>query len=400
MEKFVPKPYKMIGKIQNYAWGTKNESAFIQKYLGLEPQKDLPYAEYWIGVHPKAPSDVLVNDEKISLIDLLKKYPQEILGARIAEKFNNTFPFLLKILSINQALSIQAHPDKKLAEELHAKDPINYPDDNHKPEIAIAIDNLEAIVGLKKLDEVKKVFQENPELYQLLTNEIAVDLENSDENSSEEILRSIYTQIMYSPEEKLEKCINEIKQKLEEKPKLIESEKQFLLQYTYYEIDVGLISLLLFNLVQLKEGEAIFTPAGIPHAYIKGNIVECMANSDNVVRAGLTPKFKDTKTLSKMLVVDSTKSNVRIEEDEYSLVYKTDAREFEVERLKLTNVYVVKENHDLKILLILDGKISITYGNEVQDYEKGDVILIPASLGSFKIIETTPSGVFSVSVPM
>ena len=100
----------------------------IPKLLNLNPEKNKPYAEYWIGIHPKAPSEVIINDEYVPLPELIEKFPIEILGKRICDKFNSSLPYLLKILSINQALSIQAHPDKDLAKILNKKDPKNYPD--------------------------------------------------------------------------------------------------------------------------------------------------------------------------------------------------------------------------------------------------------------------------------
>jgi mannose-6-phosphate isomerase len=396
MIKIEPRPYKLLGKIQNYEWGTKNGKAYIASLLGLIVEKDLPYAEYWIGVHPKAPSELLIGTEKISLIGLIENFPIEILGRRISDKFNKTLPFLLKILSINKALSIQSHPSKELAKELHKKDSKNYPDDNHKPEIAIAIDHLEAIVGLKNLNEIKFVINENPEL-KLLFKEKAFN--NPESNSDEEIVKKLYSQIMQAPDDKLEECILLLSRKYQNKSELNKGEEQFLLQYENFGIDIGLISLLLFNFLDLRRGEAIFTPAGIPHAYIKGNIVECMANSDNVVRAGLTPKFKDIKTLTEMLEVDSSQSIVDIRETENKIVYKTSAEEFEVEYLKLDKEYFVNENDEVKIIIIIDGEISLDWDDKTQLYTKGEVILIPAILNHYQISKICPSTVYIVKVP-
>ena len=133
-----PQPYKLFNKVQNYDWGTKNEDAFIPKFLGVKPEKDLPYGELWIGAHPKAPSEIEIEGIKYSLNWVIDNFPEEVLGKDVANIFGGKLPFLLKVLSAAQALSIQLHPNKKQAEILHAKDPINYPDDNHKPEIAIA----------------------------------------------------------------------------------------------------------------------------------------------------------------------------------------------------------------------------------------------------------------------
>lgn len=400
MIKIEPKPYKLVGKIQNYEWGSINDNAYIPDFLGLEAETDVPYAEYWIGIHPKAPSDILIGDDKVSLVDILNEYPEEILGKRVSKKFNNKLPFLLKVLSINKALSIQSHPSKELAKILHKKDPVNYPDDNHKPEIAIAIDHLKAIVGLKSLTEIKIVVNKNPEIKLLLGAELLNKLDNEKSNSDENIIKQLYSQIMHSSNDKLEECISALNEKFQKKSDLNENEKQFLIQYKNFGIDIGLLSLLLFNLINLNKEEAIFTPAGIPHAYIKGNIVECMANSDNVVRAGLTPKFKDISTLTEMLEVDSSKSIVDIRETSERVIYKTSTEEFEIERLKLEKDLFKKGNDEINILMILEGEIVLKLNNEeVFNFSKGDIVLIPALLSDYRLISNNSSIVYCAKVP-
>lgn len=394
-----PKPYKLAGKIQNYKWGTKNENAFIPKLLNFMPEENIPYAEYWIGVHPKAPSEVLIDNKKVLLTDILEKFPNEILGNRIVEKYGKTLPFLLKILSINQALSIQAHPDKKLAEILHEKDPKNYPDNNHKPEIAIAIDQLQAIVGLKDISQLKVDIEKYYEIKKLIDDNLIAELENLSGSSSENWVKEFYKDIMSSTKSSLKDCIINIKSRIEKSENRTKSEEQFLIQFNNYGIDIGLLSILLFNFVNLKSGEAIFTPAGIPHAYIKGNIVECMANSDNVVRAGLTPKYKDLETLTKMLTVNSDETAVKKIEDECFIKYQTRAEEFEISKIKLNSGYSENSNNEIKIIIVLDGEVEIKTSNYIEKYKKGDIILIPALLNQYEIIEILSAQVYQVIIP-
>ncbi|MCB9211021.1 MAG: mannose-6-phosphate isomerase, class I [Ignavibacteriales bacterium] len=397
MIKIEPKPYKIEGKIQNYDWGTKNDKAFIPKYLNIDTIENIPYAELWIGVHPNAPSQINVDENKLSLASLIEKFPTEILGERVYHKFK-TLPFLLKILSIEKALSIQAHPDKNLAKILHEKDPKNYPDENHKPEIAIAIDHLKALVGLKDPKGIKQTFLDYPELKILLTTELINIIEGK--NIDEDFVKEIYSQIMNSEYEKLSKGITEILKRLKNKSELNESEQQFLKQHNNYGIDVGLISILLFNIINLAEGEAIFTVAGIPHAYIEGNIIECMANSDNVVRAGLTPKYKDIDTLTKMLVVNSENSDVEVIEESDRKIYKTNAEEFEIEEIILSNTFIEKNNEEINIILVLSGNILIEFGNKnTISYSQGDFILIPAVLKQYKISKNESAKIYRVRVP-
>ncbi|MDD3558322.1 MAG: mannose-6-phosphate isomerase, class I [Melioribacteraceae bacterium] len=400
MNSFISKPYKLIGKIQHYDWGTKNENAFIPRLLGMEAETDLPYAEYWIGDHPKAPADILVEGKKQSLAEMIVNYPKEILGKKVVKKFGKRLPFLLKVLSINRALSIQAHPDKKLAQILHQKDPQNYPDDNHKPEIAIAIDELSAVVGLKEINEIKNVFDYYEELYSLLDKKSAADLRSLISRSDDRLLKKIYSEIIFSNENSLKQCILSLTQKIIEKPNRTKIEQLFLDQYEIYGIDVGLISILLFNQVKLKSSEAIFTPAGIPHAYLKGNIIECMANSDNVVRAGLTKKYTDQKTLLEMLVLDNSRTFVNIEESENGKFYKTTAEEFEIVKLEMTKQKQIIQQKGINIILVVEGSVVISNSGFSINANRGDTILIPAAINNYLIEQIKNASIFLVRVPL
>ena len=176
MNGFKIRPYILKNTIQHYTWGTKNNNAFIPRLLDLDikNEPDKPYAELWIGIHPKAPSLVEYNQDAIPLNQLISKYPKEILGSNCADKFDNQLPFLLKVLSAGEALSIQAHPNKGQAEMLHAKDQKNYPDKNHKPEIAIALDSLTALVGFRAYEEWVEVLHEYPEMKQILRKDFLI----------------------------------------------------------------------------------------------------------------------------------------------------------------------------------------------------------------------------------
>ncbi|HEY3342559.1 MAG TPA: mannose-6-phosphate isomerase, class I, partial [Anaerolineae bacterium] len=143
------RPYLMHNQVQHYEWGTHDGDAYIPQLLGITPQAGQPYAELWMGAHPKAPSTVVVDGHDIPLDQWIAAHAQELLGHAVAARFDNGLPFLLKVLAAGEALSIQAHPNKAQARLLRASDPAHYPDDNHKPEIAIAIDSLTAVMGIK-----------------------------------------------------------------------------------------------------------------------------------------------------------------------------------------------------------------------------------------------------------
>lgn len=397
MNNFIAKPYKLINTIQNYEWGTKNSEAFIPGFLGIEPEPDQTYAELWIGAHPKAPSKVVYEGKETTLDKLVDNFPKEILGENTAEKFESKLPFLLKVLSAGKALSIQTHPDKSQAEYLHKKDPANYPDDNHKPEIAIAVDYLNAIVGFKPVEEIKKIFNEYPEITDLIGKELCEDFIS---NGSVASLKKMYSDLLKSSEDKIEPVILSIKDKIEKKTTVTDYEKQFLNELNEYGIDVGLFSILIFNYVKLEADQGIFTDAGVPHAYLKGNIIECMANSDNVVRAGLTPKFKDVETLSEILDYSTKVPEILGERKDNIVNYSTSAKEFKLSVISSDTEY--RDNiltDSVKIYLVSEGKINITAGDSCYEFFKGETVLVPAAIDKYELLLKANSKVFQVIVP-
>jgi mannose-6-phosphate isomerase len=395
LKQFSPKPYKLYNKIKNYEWGTRNEAAFIPHLLGAQAEPNTPYAELWIGAHPKAPSEIEIDRVRVSLNKVIEEYPAECLGAYVCKNFSNTFPFLLKVLSAANALSIQTHPNKTQAVKLHAKDPKNYPDDNHKPEIAIALDSLVALAGFKTAQSIRKNLVQLPELSELVGQELMDHVIESNNLASEEsMIKKMYEVIMRCSEdqERLSICISKIRKRLEDKTSRSQEEEQFLAQHRLFGDDVGLFSFFFFNLVHLKQGQAIFTDAGIPHAYIKGNICECMANSDNVVRAGLTNKFKDVDTLLDIIRYDFTECQVmQAGAETGETTYRTTVKEFEVSRFKKSEGFNQKcvSGDRPSVHLITNGSLDIQWisdgGNKVEKYGAGESFFIPASLKQYEI---------------
>ncbi len=400
------KPYRLINKIQHYAWGTKNEQAFIPKLLGLIPEPDVPYAELWMGAHPNAPSEVDLGSEKRSLTELIQTYPAEILGQRVARQFNNQLPFLFKVLSAGEALSIQAHPNKKQAVELHKRDPEHYPDDNHKPEIAIALDELTALVGFRDFSELQFVLREYPEIADFVAEPALGSFlreEKSAEAKKVKIKQMFRTLMIKSGEnpELLEEAIARLEKRLQKKNSRTEQEQLFLELRRKYGADVGLFSIFLLNLIHLKKGQGVFLKAGIPHAYLKGNIIECMANSDNVVRAGLTPKFKDIRTLVEILTYENGAADIFTpDENSAEFTYRTPIPEFSVIRWKLApNRNFEHAVGSVEILLIHKGRAAIITNNQRTEFKAGDSILIPASLKKYALFGENEAEIFCAFVP-
>ncbi|KAK0653465.1 Mannose-6-phosphate isomerase [Lasiodiplodia hormozganensis] len=312
--------------VNSYDWGKVGSTSAAAKFASATPsddfsiQDDKPYAELWMGTHPSLPSKDVATQR--SLLDLVQDN-QMLMGREITERYGGKLPFLFKVLSIRKALSIQAHPNKKLAEELHAKDPKNYPDDNHKPEMTIAVTPFDGLCGFRPLAEIAHFLANVPTLRKLVGEEAAANFETTikgrETSSSEEdtkankaALQQAFTSLMTSEASDVEAAAEELISSAksegasfagggvasssgEELAELVERTSG------QFPGDIGLFVLFFLNYMKLDVGEAMFLKADDIHAYLSGDIIECMASSDNVVRAGFTPKFKDVGTLTSML---------------------------------------------------------------------------------------------------
>lgn len=396
-----PRPFQLKNTIQHYAWGNSGDQAFIAHLLGIDPEHDTPFAELWMGVHPKAPSTIIdPNSGPQALSDWISEAPEEHLDLKFSGSDQANLPYLLKVLSANQALSIQAHPDKAQAELLNRNDSIHYPDDNHKPEIAIAIDHLDALVGFISQASFQKLLSEMPELQKLLQR---------DENQIDSLQASILYLLNLSRHQSkvITSTIEALQNRLTQKDDLDEAEVLFLnLSKQYGTMDVGLIFLFFLKRVHLGPGEAIFLPPGIPHAYLKGNIIECMANSDNVVRLGLTEKFCDTQALAEILRFEEHQDfKVNTSSDGYLTEYMTPTNEFTVKSLALmqgeSRAFTLKDS--LTMFLLLEGEISLRWDTGTSSctcvYRRGNSFVAPANLMDFSIQAKNHSKLFLVDIP-
>ena len=273
-----------------------------------------------MGTHPSNPSKDVTT--KRTLLDLVQDN-QALLSPEVGEKFGHKLPFLFKVLSIGKALSIQAHPNKKLAEQLHERDSKNYPDDNHKPEMTIAITPFDGLCGFRPLAETshflstvpalrKLVGEAEAEAYQSAIKGHETSDRKEDEEKNKKALQKAFGALMNSKKEDVEAASKELVASAEEEgdsfgggggPSNTGKELADLIVRLNKQFpgDIGLFVLFFLNYVKLEVGEAMFLKADDIHAYLSGDIIECMAASDNVVRAGFTPKFKDVDTLISML---------------------------------------------------------------------------------------------------
>lgn len=240
-----------------------------------------------MGTHPKLPSRDL--ETKRSLLDMVQDN-QALMSTEITERYGGKLPFLFKVLSIKKALSIQAHPNKKLAGELHAKDPENYPDDNHKPEMTIAITPFEGLCGFRPLPEIAHFLKTIPPLQSLVGEEAIKGLEKAASDDSDDVvsgkpaLKKAFSSLLESSKADIEKATKELVSLAEKgkitpgpSPNTSEELSELVTRLNgQFPNDTGLLVMFFLNYVKLAPGEAMFLKADDIHAYISGDIIECM----------------------------------------------------------------------------------------------------------------------------
>ena len=378
------KLFSLKGSIQNYVWGG---TRYIPKLIGIEPG-DQKVAEYWLGAHANAPSVVKTTHGEKTLDAFLETNLKEYLGVDVAKKYGR-LPFLFKVLDVHDMLSIQVHPTKLEAEkgfkhENELEIPLNapnrnYKDDNHKPEIMLALSEFWLLHGFLPKDHLTRVLHDRPEFNSLLDIFI------------KEGYSGLYKTVMEQSEQETNKILGPLIKRilpLYKEGKLTKSSpdywaaKAFDMSGDKASLDKGIFSIYFFNLIKLNKGEVIFQEAGIPHAYLEGQNMELMANSDNVLRGGLTPKHVDVPELLKHVSFKETIPNLisgELQKDGIERIYKSPAPDFELSsiELKTSDVYHSKAK-TAQILMVLEGEASIYEGHTSLKCRTGDAALLVA----------------------
>lgn len=285
---------KLINSVQNYAWGSK--SALTELY-GIANPDHLPMAELWMGAHPKSSSKITDSQGTVrSLRDVIDADKATLLGREVAERFGE-LPFLFKVLCAAQPLSIQVHPNKRASEIGFAKENAagiamdaaerNYKDPNHKPELVFALTPFLAMNAFREFSEIVSLLQPVAGAHTAIAHFL--------EQPNGERLSALFASLLNMQGEEKARALAILRSALESQQG--EPWQTIRVISEFYPDDSGLFSPLLLNVVKLKPGEAMFLFAETPHAYLQGTALEVMANSDNVLRAGLTPKYIDIPEL-------------------------------------------------------------------------------------------------------
>ena len=292
---------RLTGVIQPYAWGSRTA---IPELLGVEPTGE-PQAELWFGAHPLAPSTV--DGEPLDKV--VAEDPVGVIGRASVEAFGPRLPFLLKVIAAAQPLSLQAHPSREQAEAGYAREQAagvprdaphrTYRDGWPKPELLCALVETEALCGFREPRETYHMFDKVGVSSAL---ELVAPLANDDVPTAER-LRVVFSRLLrLKPDER--SVISEVAQAAEaaKGPDDLASFARTAWELNaYYPGDPGVLAALLMNRITLQSGDALFMPPGNLHAYLRGGGVEIMANSDNVMRGGLTPKYVDVDELLAIL---------------------------------------------------------------------------------------------------
>lgn len=384
--------------MKNYDWGRIGGDSHAARLFslnsGTEIDENKPYAEFWMGTHGSGPSYLLngvsigSKNEGLSLKSWIEKNPS-VIGDSVVEKWGVNLPFLFKVLSVAKALSIQAHPDKKMARLLHKMRPDVFKDDNHKPEMALALTEFQALCGFVSLEELKDVFESVPEIDDVIgeayTNQILTIHDQDGEEKVKDVLRSIFTQLMSAREDAISKAVSELKNRLSKAAELTEKEHLVLRLEKQYPGDVGVLAAFFFNYVKLNPGEALYLGANELHAYISGDCIECMATSDNVVRAGLTPKSRDVQVLCSMLtykqgfpeILQGTSLNP------YTKRYSPPFDEFEVDHCILpsgeSTIFQASPGPSVFVIMEGDSTLCATSAEEQEEVREGNVLFVEAN---------------------
>lgn len=375
---------KMVNSLQNYAWGSK--TALTELYNIANPTAQ-PMAEMWMGAHPKSPSRVDIDGEQRSLRDVIEANPLATLGEAVVNRFGE-LPFLFKVLCAEQPLSIQVHPSKEAAEQGFARENLagipldaanrNYKDANHKPELVYALTPFQAINGFRERAEIvellKPVEAAHPQIARFI------------QQPDEENLAALFATLLSLDGAEKALAIDVLKSALA----VASGEPWQTIQAIAidYPEDTGLFSPLLLNVVTLQPGEAMFLYAETPHAYLKGIALEVMANSDNVLRAGLTPKYIDVAELLANVKFHSQPASQLLTQPQQkgsTLFFPIPVEDFAFSIHTPDAAGETLSQQSAAILFCVEGEIKLIQQDQQLSLQRGESCFVAASEGEIEI---------------
>lgn len=382
--------FKLDNVIQNYSWGSKYS---INQLFGIANPNHEPQAEIWMGAHPNGCSKVGETGELLS--QMIEGNKANVLGDYTVSRFGE-LPFLFKVLAVETPLSIQVHPNKRKSEMGFKREnalgiPLdavnrNYKDPNHKPELVYALTFYKAMNGFRPVADIIALFEEAE--IPSLSIELNMLKADTDNNS----LKAFFTAIMSLGGERKEQALNELYAAQTRPAKTVMGREA--LQYSkefkqYYPCDIGMFAPLMLNTIELAPGEAMFLFAETPHAYVKGTGLEIMANSDNVLRAGLTPKYIDVPELIDNTIFESTKpENIRLKPvlKKGKMSYPIPVDDFGFEVCTVESMGKTQFVRSAEILFCIEGKVTVSSQDHDVTLKAGESVFVSNNIKKYSYL--------------
>ncbi len=390
--------YHLQNPIMPYAWGSRTALAEL---LDSPRAADTPQAELWMSAHPRAPSLVVAAGKPVSLIDAIDQDPEGMLGAAVARRFDRRLPYLFKVLAVDRPLSIQAHPDRPQARAGFLREnnhhismdapERNYRDASHKPELICALTDFDALSGFRPVAEIMAFMR------MACPRSLAAEIDwlagQNDADGPGRFLKMLLS--LPSAARKAAVAEAAVRSAAGKVPPPAGDWVGRLADA--YPHDAGVLAPLFMHLIRLTPGQALYIPAGRLHAYLRGTGIELMANSDNVLRGGLTGKHVDVAELTAILETGASPVHPfepqRV--DAVESVYPAPAAEFVLSRIMPGpgRRYTARPETGARIILCTEGRAVVTVPatGETLTLRKGRSVFVAGSIGSYTL---TGRGVF------
>src|SRR5271163_1265877 len=401
------------GAIRTYAWGSRTA---IAEFTGRPVPAAHPEAELWLGANAGDPAFLEEPEGEVSLLQAVVADPEGQLGAAARARFGDALPFLLKVLAAEEPLSLQAHPSSEQAAEGYLREerlgiplnsPVrNYRDSSHKPELLVALQQFEVLAGFRPAAHTIEL------LRALAVSDLDPFIDLLNDQSDADGLRALFTTWITAPQPDIDVLVTAV---LDGAINYLSSgatefatvAKTVLELGELYPGDAGVLAALLLNRITLGPGEGIFLSAGNLHAYLRGVGLEVMANSDNVLRGGLTPKHVDVPELLRVLDFAPTpEAQLRtpVRQEGIGLIYETPADEFAVALLSIDGEHLGHEvdassSHEgPQILLCTEGSTIVHGKSGSLTLERGMAAWVSADDGPGRLLAREPVKLFRATV--
>ena len=383
--------YKLHGIHRHYDWGGKS---FIPQLMHVDNAIGKPFSEYWMGAHPSAPAMVETAEGAMALDKMIVENTIQFLGTKTADRFGS-LPYLFKILDVEKMLSIQVHPSKENAEKGFLKEQLagipidaphrNYKDQNHKPEVMVALSDFWLLHGFMPAIALKE------RLTSLAPLESLLPIFGQDDYAG---LYSYFMRLDQAAADAILKPLMEIAVQEVAAGKVDKTHPHWWANQYYggvvptSNIDKGILSIYILNIVHVPTYQGVFQGAGLLHAYLEGQNIELMANSDNVLRGGLTPKHIDIEELLQHIQFEPTYPSILKGDliNSNELQFPCPVPDFGLTKIQLRGGETyTNETNSLELFLVLQGDVQL----EGIELKPGELAAVKA--GSAYHIQSTGS---------